>query len=81
MDVPVDARARGEAGVDLGEERAREDGREDGLDGLVEEIGAEDFVDVIRESRELETGCEGLGQVAEKGRWRRNEVEHGVRGR
>ena len=69
MDVPVYACAACEVLVSMGEEVGAYEGRDDGLDGLVEERCEEDFVDVVGKGGELEACYVGVGEGEEVGGW------------
>ena len=62
--IPVELCAGIEAGVYAGEEEAREDWRDEDVDGVVENEGEEDFVDVQREGVEGEIVGDGFGALA-----------------
>lgn len=55
MDVPVQAGPLLEIGIDAGEESAREERGEEGVDGLIEDEGDDDLMNVRGESRETKT--------------------------
>ena len=67
MDVPVHLGACLELWVDVREEESREDWGDYGLDGLVEDEGEEDFVDVVREGMQICCIGEGFDELEEEG--------------
>lgn len=77
--VPVQLRARRQRGVGGGEEPPREEGREVGVDAVVEEEGGEDLVRVQRERGQAEEVGDGLREGGEEGGRGEEGVEHGWR--
>lgn len=75
--VPVEAGARVEGRVDGGEEVVGEPGGEERLDGLVEEEGEGDLVDVVGQGGEGEEVGERGGEGGEEGGRGGEGVEHG----
>ena len=78
MDVPVEACAGAEGGIDVREELAGEVRGEVAADDVVEAGGEEEFVDVEGEGGEGEGVGEGCREADEQGGWREGEwVVHG----
>ena len=84
MHVPVDLCALVEAVVEPWHQPSGEDWGDDEIDGLVDNEGANNLVDMLGEGNKAGFSCEGLGpglqRPEQRGAWLDEEI-HGQRSR